>query len=204
VSPLQTPPRERRGVPLCLDFINTVATHDRPSSVDHLQPGYANLLAWAEGVGIVAPEETRRLLRLARREGRTAAEVRRRAVVLRHALFQIATALAAGETPDPAALATLEGEIRAATPHRHLQIHDGALAWRWSDEALLERVLLPVVASAEALVLSADIRRVRECEGDACQRLFLDTTRNHSRRYCSATGCGNRERVRRFRQRSAS
>jgi predicted RNA-binding Zn ribbon-like protein len=201
---LQTQLRGRRGGALCLDFVNTVDVHDGTPSYDDLQPGYMNLLTWAEWADVVSPEEARRLLRRARREARVAAEVRRRAVALREAIFRVTTALVAEGTPDPASIATLEGEIRAASPHRHLQIHDGALAWRWSGEPVLERVLWPVVASAEALLLSPDAHRVRQCDSEACQWLFIDTTKNRSRRYCSATGCGNRERVRRFRQRTAS
>ena len=41
---------------------------------------------------------------------------------------------------------------------------------------------------------------IRECDGDTCGWLFLDTTRNHSRRWCDMRGCGNRAKVRRHRQ----
>jgi predicted RNA-binding Zn ribbon-like protein len=44
---------------------------------------------------------------------------------------------------------------------------------------------------------------VRECESDTCAWLFLDRTRNHSRRWCDMGDCGNRAKARRFRERRA-
>jgi predicted RNA-binding Zn ribbon-like protein len=200
-------PAQRGDRPLaarCLDFTNTADAHDRPPATDKLQPGYVNLLAWCEGAGIVDVEMAQRLRRRAKNEPRVAAEVRKRAVALRTALFRIATSLSAEDTPDAHDLATLEREVYAARAHQRLQARDGALAWAFPDEPLLERVLWPIVVSAEQLLRSPSAGRIRRCSGEGCQRLFLDTTKNGSRRYCSAQGCGNRERVRRFRQRTAS
>jgi predicted RNA-binding Zn ribbon-like protein len=200
---LQTRFRGRRGGALCLDFINTVDVHDRPPGYDDLHPGYANVLAWCEWAEVLDPDRAQRLLRRARKEPRAAADVRKRAVALRESLFRTMSFLAQGETPGRDDLATLEREILNASAYEHLQESDGVLAWQFTDESFLERVLWPIVVSAEKLLLSPDAGRVRECAGDECQWLFLDTTRNRSRRYCSPTGCGNRERVRRFRQQRA-
>ncbi len=200
VPSLQTRLRGRRGGALCLDFINTVDVHYRPPAYDDLHPGYTNLLAWCEWAEVVAPDRAQRLLRLAKKDARAAADVRKRAVALRESLFRIVTSLSRGDAPGRDDLATLEREILYASAHEHLHEHNGVLAWRFSDEPILECVLWPIVVTAEKLLLSPDVGRVRECAGEECQWLFLDTTKNRSRRYCSATDCGNRERVRRFRQ----
>jgi predicted RNA-binding Zn ribbon-like protein len=47
----------------------------------------------------------------------------------------------------------------------------------------------------------ADLSRLRRCDGAGCGWLFLDTTRNHSRRWCDSRDCGNRSRVRRYAER---
>ena len=39
---------------------------------------------------------------------------------------------------------------------------------------------------------------VRECGASDCAWLFLDTSKNHHRRWCDMTRCGNRAKVRRF------
>ncbi|MGW5559426.1 CGNR zinc finger domain-containing protein [Micromonospora sp. NPDC003944] len=38
-------------------------------------------------------------------------------------------------------------------------------------------------------------------DGEGCGWLFLDSTRNHSRRWCDPLDCGNRARVRAYVQR---
>ncbi|GAB6903813.1 CGNR zinc finger domain-containing protein [Kineosporia succinea] len=52
--------------------------------------------------------------------------------------------------------------------------------------------------SAGDLLFSDAVRRVRRCEGPGCGWFFLDTTRNHSRRWCDPADCGNRVRVRAY------
>ncbi|WP_406304765.1 ABATE domain-containing protein [Streptomyces sp. NBC_00885] len=46
--------------------------------------------------------------------------------------------------------------------------------------------------------------RLRQCEGDNCRRVYLDTSRGRRRRWCSSEVCGNRERVARHRRRTAA
>jgi predicted RNA-binding Zn ribbon-like protein len=41
---------------------------------------------------------------------------------------------------------------------------------------------------------------VRLCADASCAWLFLDTTRNRTRRWCDMKECGNRNKVRRFRE----
>jgi predicted RNA-binding Zn ribbon-like protein len=53
------------------------------------------------------------------------------------------------------------------------------------------------------LLLEADLSRIGECESDTCGFLYLDTTKNRSRRWCDTRICGNRARVRRHRRRVA-
>ncbi|MCT9144281.1 CGNR zinc finger domain-containing protein, partial [Streptomyces violarus] len=44
---------------------------------------------------------------------------------------------------------------------------------------------------------------LRQCEGDNCPIVYLDTSRGRRRRWCSSEVCGNRERVARHRRRAA-
>lgn len=65
-------------------------------------------------------------------------------------------------------------------------------------DALLAAVARDVV---ELLTDPAARAGLRRCEGDACRRLYLDTSRGRRRRWCSSEVCGNRERVARHRRR---
>ncbi|MFS4095265.1 CGNR zinc finger domain-containing protein [Streptomyces sp. AF1A] len=65
--------------------------------------------------------------------------------------------------------------------------------------------LLAVVARDAVELLTDPVARaaVRECEGDNCPLVYLDTSRGRRRRWCSSEVCGNRERVARHRRRAA-
>ncbi|MFZ5747134.1 MAG: CGNR zinc finger domain-containing protein [Pseudomonadota bacterium] len=58
-----------------------------------------------------------------------------------------------------------------------------------------------VAREAVSLLGGGMADRIRQCEGDGCAILFLDTSRSGDRRWCSMTACGNRHKVAAFRQR---
>jgi predicted RNA-binding Zn ribbon-like protein len=60
-------------------------------------------------------------------------------------------------------------------------------------------LLGPLVAAAVDLLRTGPLDRLKLC--DACPWLFLDTSRNHSRRWCSMNECGGRLKMRRYRER---
>jgi predicted RNA-binding Zn ribbon-like protein len=68
----------------------------------------------------------------------------------------------------------------------------------------VDDVLLNLVLRTDELLRSPDAARVHRCAGRGCAWLFVDTTRNHSRRWCRTDDCGNRERARRHYRRTRS
>jgi predicted RNA-binding Zn ribbon-like protein len=186
---------------LCLAFINSTESHDG-SSRDDLQPGYANVLSWARAIDIVGDADTRKLLGAARKNPREASAIRRRILESRGFLLRIVRALMASEQPDASDLARFEHELRETYAHAHLAVEadTGVMAWQWPEDVHLEQLLWPIMRSAEELLFSDRTNRIQECASDDCEKIFLDTSRNRSRRYCSTGGCGNRERVRKHRQ----
>lgn len=72
-------------------------------------------------------------------------------------------------------------------------------ALRWSGK--VEELLATLAADAVRLFGSAQAARIRQCEGESCARLFLDTSRGGERRWCSMTSCGNKAKVAEFRRR---
>lgn len=187
---------------VCLAFLNSTDQPGGFSHSDDLQPGYANMLSWARAAGVISDEETRRLLGLARRNAREASAIRRQILEFRGALYRIVRCGISGVEPDSTDLALFEQEIRNTYAHARLTVSedDGALIWAWPRDLHLEQPLWKIVRSAGELLFSGQRDRIRECASEDCQRIFLDTTRNRSRQYCSTGGCGNRERVRKFRQ----
>jgi predicted RNA-binding Zn ribbon-like protein len=200
--------RERRfkfrgGVP-CLDFVNTLAWRltDRP--VEYLG-SYEDLLAWGRQAGLLAPEETEVLSGRAATHPEEARATLSRAVALREAVHRVFSAAIAGEPRDESALSALNRELSEALSR--LRVAPAAsddYVWAWDRGGEdgggppLERPLWPVARSAAELLTSPKLSRVKVCGGEGCGWMFLDESRNRSRKWCESRDCGNRERVRQY------
>lgn len=104
-----------------------------------------------------------------------------------------------------AALGKVNETARAATSApRAVRTEEGALV-RALDGAPACAALLAVVArdAVELLTDPAACAALRQCAGDNCAIVYLDTSRGRRRRWCSSETCGNRERVARHRRRAA-
>jgi predicted RNA-binding Zn ribbon-like protein len=186
------------GGELCLDFANTVSDHDSDSSRDYLV-SYAALLSWSEHADILPHSVSRRMREKAERRPAEAKRVLERATALREALFRIFMATSADRTPQPQDLALLNEHLAHALSHSQILSFRSAFEWGWqSPEDALDQMLWPIARSAADLLTSDRLSRVRECEGDLCGWLFVDLSKNHSRRWCSMGDCGNRAKAQRF------
>jgi len=65
-------------------------------------------------------------------------------------------------------------------------------------------LLVSIAREAVGLLGGNAGERIRQCEGEACALLFLDTSRSGDRRWCSMSGCGNKAKVDAFRRRQRS
>lgn len=184
------------GGRLSLEFVNTVDTHAPP--LDDKLTRYANLVWWALRVGMLEDAAAAPLFARAEADPAAADDVLARAVELREAIYHLFTATNSGEAPpDDADVAVLNRELSRALPWLRVRAAEGEFGWGWEDGAELDRVLWPVVRDAAELLVSGDLRRVGKCCGDNCDWLYLDTSRNRSRRWCDMQSCGNRAKARR-------
>jgi predicted RNA-binding Zn ribbon-like protein len=181
------------GAP-ALDFVNTVDPRCGPAAVDHLGC-YADLARWAAHAGVLPLRTARRLQRRAAADGPSAAPVHVEALALRAALGAIFDAVAAGLDPPAGALAEVAAAYRAALAQAVLSAGAG-FAWPVGESDDLRAPLWPVLRSAIELLTSPGGAHVKACPAPDCGWLFLDTSRNHSRRWCSMDGCGSRMKMR--------
>lgn len=123
----------------------------------------------------------------------------KRAIQLREATYRSFVAIARGRAPRPADLEVVHRRhaeaLAAATP----VWRKDRLVLRWDDTGGLARPWFPVATAATALLASENRALVRQCGNDPCGWLFIDHTKNRSRRWCSTWDCGNATRVKRFR-----
>ena len=184
---------------LCLDFANTMNWHASEHPVEELRT-YEDLVAWAEQRRLLTPTQAQRLRREAARRPAEAAAVLARAQTTREAMYELLVARAHGQPGAPAEVATLNAALAEALSHARLSVAADGFAWDWSgaDPAALDQMLWPVVQSAVDLLTSPELDRVGQCADDrGCGWLFLDTTKNRSRRWCDMRDCGNRAKARR-------
>ncbi len=119
----------------------------------------------------------------------------RRARDLREAVFRIF----ARPGTDESDLDLLADEAARGAAERRLTATEDGYTYAWPESDRLERLLWPVALAAAELLISAEVRpRVKECAADNCNWLFLDMSRNRSRRWCDMKVCGNRAKARRF------
>jgi predicted RNA-binding Zn ribbon-like protein len=196
----------RIGGRLSLEFLNTVGgmRPDRPS--EHLHE-YGDLLRWAQAAGLLEEKKIIFLRERAEREPGRGQEALREAIALREALYQVVFAGIRGEAPEAGALRFVNFWIaRAQVSRRLVKTAKGFELQFEEDEDDLLSFLAPVALDAQQL-LAAELSHVHICdesEVGRCGWLFLDETRNHSRRFCSMRDCGNRAKQRRFRKRVSS
>jgi len=105
--------------------------------------------------------------------------------------------------PGADTLADLSAQLGAWYRHGRLVPGENSLQWIYAGGDDLDRVLWEVARSAARLLTSSQLSRVRPCAAADCGWWFLDDTKNASRRWCDMKICGNREKLRRFRERHA-
>lgn len=133
-------------------------------------------------------------------EGGEAAAVRREIERFRGVLERILTDEAQGRGASDDDLDRLDRVLSRAGAARGLVPTVRGYGWGWRrDPGPVIRRLFPAAWSAAQLLASDDRHRLKCCDG--CGRLFIDQSRNRSRRWCDMGACGNRTKVRRFRNR---
>jgi predicted RNA-binding Zn ribbon-like protein len=190
------------GERLCLDFVNTATARGLAGHRDYLD-SHGELLAWGRHAGVISAKQARRLSQAASRSPQAAVEALHAAVLLRETLYRLLISSVRGSRPAAADLACLNEVHRQACLRRAVIRREAVYEWGWEFEASdLEAVLWPVAGSAAELLTSPDLIRLRQCAGPGCQWLFLDLSKNGSRRWCSMALCGSRMKSRRFYRRT--
>jgi predicted RNA-binding Zn ribbon-like protein len=197
------------GGHLALDFVNTVGgLYDEPSPEDELLDEYEDIPTWCARLGVISEREAGALRAAARRDPAAARRALRAAIRLRELIDGVFRPLSRGENPPAELLDRLRDAEREALAAARLEPADteaaGALRWTWPAPRELGDPLHPVVHAAIDLLTHGSLERLKTCAG--CRWLFLDKSRNHSRRWCSMEECGIQEKHARFverRRRSA-
>jgi predicted RNA-binding Zn ribbon-like protein len=186
---------------LALDFANTVGgTHVSPDH-DHIR-SYSDVVRFAVLANALTPSEAKRLESRSQREPLRAAAVLELAIALREAVWAVFSALASGEVPRDPDLALIGDAAAAGAARSRLVVDRDGVGWSLPPEGDdLERPLWAIARSAADVLTSGERDRIRECASPTCEWVFLDRSKNRSRRWCDMADCGNRAKARRYQQR---
>ena len=190
------------GGNLALDLANTASRRSQPEPQDKLH-GYEDVVVWGERTGLFDARRARAMRAEARRRPDVAEAVLARTVELRETIYRIFSALGADAEPAAKDVRTLGAYLKEGAALRSL--HGGAHGWTWrweGGEEPLAQHLWPAAWAAAELLTDGDLERVKECDNDACTWLFVDMSKNRSRRWCDMKDCGNRAKARRHYKRT--
>lgn len=179
-----------------LDFVNSEGG-SRNGPPERLSE-YADLARWCVHAGVVGEEVARRWLEQAGERPEEATGVHARALELREALYRLFAAAIEEVEPAAADLEVFHRELGEALARLRVVPTGDGYGWRFvASQDRLDRPLWTLVRDAADLLGSDLLARVKECGGRDCVWLFLDESRNRSRRWCQMGVCGNRAKARR-------
>lgn len=188
------------GAP-ALDFVNTASAWASGDPVDRLG-GAEGLVDWAVVAGLVAPADAESVRADLANDPQSGAATFDEAIGLRALLWRVFDAAAHGRrvaTNDLQALRDWTCRARAA--QRIEQTESGFRECCREGARPLETILHTAALSAERLLMEGPLDRLHACGGADCEWMFLDLSKNGSRRWCSMATCGNSAKVKNFRTR---
>ena len=186
------------GGALCLDFTNTVHCYGCTDLGEYLNT-YEDLVAWSRHVGTITDDEAKTLSRKAAGQPDEAKREHKRAIELRETIYRIFTIALEGRPAAQNDLAVFNDYLgEAMMGSQIVKTQDGFYWDMTGNKTKLDWILNPVIRSAVDLLVSEEFRQVKKCSDPTCGWLFLDISRNRSRRWCDMADCGNRAKASRF------
>jgi predicted RNA-binding Zn ribbon-like protein len=182
---------------VCLDFVNTL--DDRSSGEPkELLPSYIDLVRFAEDAGVLSAGQVDQLFTASMQRKEEGEEALKHARRMREAMFEVFWAIVQKKPVPHTALAVLNGYVQYAAQHVNLVPGKKHFEWKFESLPNFDAPLWAIARSASDLLASERLSYVRACASQTCEWFFLDESKNHRRRWCDMTKCGNRAKVRRF------
>jgi predicted RNA-binding Zn ribbon-like protein len=205
------------GGHLALDFANTIDDPLGAERYDHAGT-YPELVGWSTRIGILRPGQADELLAAGREHPRARSAALKRAHQLRRILNESFADIAAtnsGQADDVehASIAAHWADMRPfvtdALGHADLKLRPAPVErpasryeLTWPLTARLDAMLWPIAVAAADLLTAPQLDRLKQCAG--CPWIFLDQSKNFSRRWCAMNDCGTHEKIRRYVSRRAA
>ena len=181
------------GNHVCLDFINTqLVVNERP--VDLLAT-FSDLVTWLGQAHLLSEEEVKKIDRQWGRQAK-GTQTLEQARAFRVTLREMAERIASGRPVPQAAVEAINDLLRHRIGCPQLTSRKGKFERGFQAESEDASQLLGLLAEATSdLLCTCDLSLIKKCQNPACVLFFYDTTKNHTRHWCSMSLCGNRSKV---------
>jgi predicted RNA-binding Zn ribbon-like protein len=184
---------------MAIDYANTVAW--RGSKPEDSLLDFAGLSAWLASAKVLPQVAVSGLPRLFASAQADPAKVWADAIALRETIYRLLHMTAAKLPLASNDLRRLNGALTEAPARSSLEYKEQGTGWVIELRPTAAGILAPVLWSAADLLTGPDLTRVRECANPQCLWLFIDDSKNGTRRWCSMQACGNRAKAHRHYQR---
>jgi predicted RNA-binding Zn ribbon-like protein len=180
---------------LAIDFANTLGW--RGSTPAESLHGLGDVIAWLSANKAAHPAAMTELQKWFDGHSAQSTLVFNDAIAIRESIYRLLSR-------DPPSTDTTSEDFRQlnkalgeAAPRTRLERTADAFGWRIAAKPTAAGILAPVLWSAADILVGPDSVRVRACANEQCRWLFLDDSKNGSRRWCSMQACGNRAKAHR-------
>jgi len=189
------------GGKLCLDFTNTFTGRNSKKQKEWLND-FFDLILWGRHVGIVEEKTAQKLSIKSTQQPYKAKKIYKKSIKLRETLYRIFSSIATkGKAPNHD-LSIFNHYLADSMGKSCLKSLQDGFTWSFYSEInSMDFILNPIIKSAADFLVSSDLKWLKKCANDRCGWLFIDMSRNNSRRWCNMKVCGNRAKAHRYYQR---
>jgi len=186
-----------------IDLVNTLGGRPDTPDDEYLH-GYTDLLVWCRRTGLVKDTQAQRLTAAVADHPNEADATLPAVLQLRAAVDAVLRARLAQRAPRGEDLDTVRRSYASAVHHAQLHLDDAGCQWNWPASHASDLRAPPgmIALTAFHLLDRARLDQLGQC--GHCRWLFLDTSRNHTRRWCSMNACGAVLKMRRHRTKKAA
>ena len=178
-----------------LDLVNTLDWRFRPRGTEEMLTSYEELLGFMTQSQLLTQAQARRMLHNCSTS--EAEHVLAKVRELREAAAEVLYGELDGRKSS-GAVRRLEMLFQECRRHQRLRWAESKLRWDFADSYDAEFPLWLLSLATAELLTSDRMQFLRECGNEDCRWLFLDTSKNHTRRWCDMKICGNRMKARRY------
>ena len=177
----------------CLDFINTsFVVNGDPVEV---LTTFSDLVMWLVEAELLSEEEGKKIERRWSKQ-EEGPETFEQARTFRATLREMVERITDGRPVPQAAMEAINGLLRYRIGYPQVTRRNGKFEQGYlADSQEANQVLGLLGEAAMNLLCTCEHSLIKKCQNPLCVLFFYDTTKNHTRHWCSMTLCGNRSKV---------